>query len=81
MMRKMIINGHEVTTNYEKYGSYPMCDGNDKKTMRMMIRENCRESAEEMLERLAGYGYTRITFYETSTRVKGIHNLIAYCKK
>ena len=80
-MREMIVNGHRVVTNYPGgWNGYPICNGNGKKTMSMHLAKDCRETDEQMLERLAAAGYKRITFYETTTMVKGCHNLIAFCK-
>lgn len=80
-MKTMVINGREIKTNFrQSFNGYPISDGNNKKTMSMHIQRSCREGDDEMLERLAAYGYKTITFYYTTTRVKGIYNLIAYCK-
>lgn len=77
-MRIVEYNGREIKTNLG--GNYPFCDGNDKKTMRMYISDSIRESDEEMFERIAKKGYTRITFYYTTTRIRGIYHLIAFAK-
>ena len=77
-MKRVNVNGREVITNYGGY--YPYSDGDNKKTMRMVLKEKFNETDREMLERLAGAGYTRITFYETTTRVRGLHEIIAFVK-
>lgn len=77
-MKKMIVNGREISTNYGSY--YPFSDGNNKKTMIMQLKNSCIETDKEMLERLVNRGYKRITFYYTTTSVKGYHDLIAFCK-
>ena len=80
-MHKQIVDGKEVRTNYrESWNGYPFSDGNSKKTMSMHIASGCRETDTEMLTRLVGYGYTTVTFYYTTTRVRGIYDLIAFCK-
>ena len=86
-MRKMIIKGREVNTNFGS--DYPFDSGNGRKTMDMHTPNwynkegqtyKIRETPAEMLERLAGYGYTKITFYNVSTAVRGYYDTIAYCK-
>jgi hypothetical protein len=80
-MKTMSVHGRMVKTNFNggNYG-YPFCDGNDKKTMRLVIPD-FGESAEQMLHRYSRMGYTKITFYNVTTRVNGIYNLCAYVKK
>lgn len=71
----------EIKTNYrEDRYEYLLCNGDSKEGWVMMLQTSPRESVKEMYERLAAQGWTRISFYETSTRVKGIHNIIAYVK-
>lgn len=80
-MKKMTVKGVEVNTNYrQSWNGYPFSNGNSKKTMSMHLAKNCRETDTEMLERLVDKGYTTVTFYYTTTRVKGYYNLIAFCK-
>lgn len=76
------VNGIEVRTNYrESFNGYSFSDGNGKKTMSMHLTKDCRESDTEMLERLVASGYRTITFYYTTTRVRGYYDLIAFCKR
>lgn len=86
-MKKMIVNGKEINTNYGQ--KYYLCKGNDKKGYRIQLRNwvldegakyKRQETEEEMLERLVGYGYTTIQFAEESTMVRGLHELFAYAK-
>lgn len=86
-MKKMTINGKEINTNYGQ--TYYLCDGNNKNGYRIQLRNwvlddgakyKRPETEEEMLERLVSYGYTTIRFAETSTAVRGIHDLFAYAK-
>lgn len=77
-MKTIEINGVEVRTNFG--GKYPFSDGNDKKTMVMQL-SNWGESDEQMLHRLVKKGYRTVTFYYTTTRVKGCYNLIAFCRR
>lgn len=88
-MRKIIIDGKEITTNYgcEGWNGYPYSNGESKPSMVMKLPQLVsdgvylhKECAYDMLIRLTNEGYTRITFYETPTRVKGCHDLIAFCK-
>ena len=90
-MRKINVNGREITTNFgcQGWNGYPYSNGEDKATMTMCLRKWVlsegdkyvhQESEEEMFNRLVSKGYTRITFYETTTNVKGLHDLIAFCK-
>lgn len=71
----------EVKTNYKpgRY-EYPMCNGENRNGWIMKLQESPRENVREMYERLVELGYTHISFYEVSTRVKGVHNIIAYVK-
>ena len=85
-MRKITINGKEITTNYNsgRYHDYSIITG-DRGTMvykRSQITGDDlhRECDREMLLRLVEEGYTRITFYYTTTSVRGYYKLIAYCK-
>lgn len=71
----------DIKTNYAPYKTYALCDGNNRKGWAMELKKNCRETDKEFFERLVSYGYTRISFYEVSTRVRGYHEVIAYCKR
>lgn len=72
-MKKIITNYREGRTEY------PLCNG-EGRPGRYMVLKNLRESNKEFYERLVNSGYTKIGFYEVSTRVRGLHNLIAYVK-
>ena len=70
----------KIITNYkEDRYEYPLCNGEDKPNRYMVLRK-FRESNKEFYERLVALGYTRISFYEVTTRVRGLHDLIAYVK-
>lgn len=71
-----------IKTNYrkERY-SYPVCNGENKEGWIMKLKESCRESNSEFFQRLVDSGYTHISFYEVTTRIKGYHNTIAYVKR
>lgn len=72
----------EIKTNYEKGRfSYPMCNGESRNGWIMKLKKDCRESNNEFYQRLVEEGYTTIKFYEVSTRVRGLHNTIAYVKR
>ena len=77
-MRKIEVRGYEVTTNYGS-ADYPFSDGNGKETMSLHLLA-FRETDKEALERLAPQ-YSRITFYRTRTRVRGLYDTVAYCKR
>lgn len=71
----------EIKTNYKKGRySYPMCNGEERNGYTMKLRE-FRESIDDFYKRLVESGYTTISFYEVSTRVRGLHNTIAYVKR
>lgn len=86
-MRIVEYNGREIKTNLG--GGYPFCDGNGKKTMTMFLPKTVLtagdkyahiETDDEMFNRIAGYGYTRITFYYTTTMIRGLYKTIAFAK-
>lgn len=88
-MHKITVNGREIKTNYNEHFDYPMSNGEDKVTMVMelmqwVLRDGCKyksqESVDDMLQRLIARGYKTITFYRTATRVRGLYDIIAYCK-
>lgn len=89
-MRKMIIDGREIKTNYNEHFDYPMHNGNSGfstmcyESMQWVLRDGnkykSRESIDEMFERLVNSGYSRITFYRVTTRVRGLYDIIAFCK-
>lgn len=79
-MRKIIIDGKEITTNYGEKTMDNLVSGDDLPNYDLCIK-NFRESNEEFFKRLISYGYTRIRFGEVSTRIRGFHNVVAYCRK
>lgn len=79
MRTNLIVNDKSITTNYtNNKNGYSLTDGNDKKGYEMELQE-FRETASEMLKRLA-VKYTIIIFAETLTAIRWYHHLIAYCK-
>lgn len=71
----------EIKTNYRSGRcSYPVCNGENREGWSMKLKDSCRETNEEFYERLASRGYSRISFYEVTTRIKGLHEVIAYVK-
>ena len=82
-MTKVTVNGKEIKTNYKQsVHGYPILSrANNRKTMALHLPKSCRETDEQMLKRLVEAGYSTITFYYTTTRVKGYYDLIAYCKR
>jgi len=79
-MRKIIIDGKQIVTNYGEKTMSNLVSGNDLPNHDMYMREN-RETNEDFFKRLVGYGYTRIRFGEVSTRIRGFHDVVAYCQK
>jgi hypothetical protein len=77
-MKKIIINGKEITTNLG--GNYPISDGNNTATMSVRIKDSINETDEAFVERLASYGYTKITLKYATTRVRGYYNTYALVK-
>lgn len=77
-MRKMIIDGREITTNLGE--NYSIGNGNDTATMRVMIKDSFRESDEDFVKRLASYGYTRITLKLATTAIRGYYSTYALVK-
>lgn len=76
-MKTINYNGREIKTNLGE--NYSVCDGNDKKTMKMFLKE-FRETDGEMFKRIAEKGYNKITFYHTTTAVRGYYHTIAFAK-
>lgn len=75
-MKKMIINGKEIMTNYGK--EYQIFNGDRDMAYKP---SKCGEDDKILLERLVNEGYTRITFYYGSTGIRGLYKLYAYCKR
>lgn len=75
-MKEMIINGKTIKTNYRDSG-YSIGNGIHNGSI---ICSDFRESNKEFLERLVNKGYTRIVFYEETTRVRGFHKIYAVCR-
>ena len=78
-MRTIEVLGKEITTNYRETGSDTIVAGNDLPNYTMVLAKFA-ESDKAFLERLVSYGYTRIRIARVSTRVRGIHDTIAYCR-
>lgn len=88
-MKKMVVNGREIKTNYKEHYEYPMHNGYGGTTMhyetlRWIKRDGqqykSQESIDEMFQRLVNEGYTRITFYRMSTAIRGYNEIVAFCK-
>lgn len=76
-MRKMEIDGVEITTNFSTCYAYPMGDGNDKKTYRYAGHVI---GGKADLEHFVHRGYRTIRFENVTTMVRGFHQTIAYVK-
>ena len=79
-MRKIIIDGKQIVTNYGEKTMNNLVSGNDLPNHDMYMRKS-RETNEDFFKRLVEYGYTRIRFGEVSTRIRGFHDVVAYCQK
>lgn len=86
-MKTININGREIKTNYG--GNYPLYNGNSGNTMvcedmQWVLEDGCKykslEGEEKMFQRLVDCGYSRITFYRVTTRIRGMYHIIALCK-
>lgn len=79
-MRKIIIDGKEIVTNYGEKTMGNLVSGNDLPNY-VLESMKFRETKEDFFKRLIEHGYTRIRFGEVSTRIKGFHDVVAYCRK
>lgn len=73
-MQKITVNGKEVNTNYGRE-SYPVAP-----TSMMLDYLPFRMSEKEFLEKAVEEGYTKVTFYEETTNVRGYHKILVNCK-
>ena len=74
-MENYNINGAIVKTNYGSAG-YPYWDGNGVGYNRVTERQ----TIEEVFNKLIAEGYNYIRFVETTTRVRGYHEVYYSCK-
>lgn len=79
-MRKIIVDGKEIKTNYGEKSAEKLVTGNDIEGYELYTR-NSRETNEEFLKRLIGYGYRKIRFAEVATRIRNFHDVVAYCEE
>lgn len=79
-MKKIEIKGKEITTNFGENGMFTVVAGNNLPNYTMEL-PMFRETDSQFLERLVDKGYTRIRFAQTTTKVKGYHDTIAYCRR
>lgn len=78
-MRKIMVDGKEITTNYGERGASTLVTGDDLPNYELFVKD-FKESTEQFLKRLVSYGYTRIRFAEVSTRIRNFHDVVAYCR-
>lgn len=78
-MRKIIINGKEITTNLGESGANTIVAGNKLPNYYMCLKDSCRETDEEFVERLSHY-YSRIRLAQVTTAIRGLYKTIAYCR-
>lgn len=79
-MRKILVDGKEIVTNYNEKTMENLVSGDDLPNYDFYTKYS-NESKKDFLKRLISYGYTRIRFGEVSTRIRGFHEIVAYCKK
>lgn len=79
-MRKIIVDEKEIVTNYGEKTMDNLVSGDDLPDY-ILYTKNHGESTQDFFKRLIEYGYTRIRFGEVTTRIKGFHDVVAYCKK
>lgn len=77
-MKKIVINGKEITTNYGESGADTIVAGNYLPNYYMCLKD-FGESDEEFFERLCKY-YSRIRFAMVTTAIRGCYKTIAYCR-
>lgn len=78
-MKKILVEGKEITTNYGEKGMNTLVTGDDLPNYELHTK-NSKESIERFLKRLVSYGYTRIRFAEVATRIRNFHDVVAYCR-
>lgn len=76
-MRKITVDGKTIVTNYGN--DYSINTAQNSKTLRLCVPD-FGETEKEFFYRLVSYGYTHITFYYDTTRIRGLYDLFAYCK-
>lgn len=86
-MKKVEINNRMVSTNYGQ--DYAILSGDGPSTMHCEhmqwvledgAKYQTKEGERKMFERLVAQGYSKITFYRTTTTIRGYYEIIAYCK-
>ena len=86
-MRTVEFNGRQIKTNlngnYPVAGKYQLNNYNFRR-MEWVLRDGDQyrslESDKEMFERLAKEGYSKITFYRITGRIRGYYEIVANCK-
>lgn len=78
-MKKITINGKEITTNLGESGAYTIVKGNNLPNYTICIKNSYNESDEEFVERLSKY-YSRIRLARTTTTIRGLYSTFAYCR-
>ena len=73
-METITINGKEIKTNINNVRYPRLKDSMNVKSIPFGMSE--RQFLEEMVEK----GYTKITFYDMTTCVRGYHHVYANCK-
>jgi len=71
------VNGKKVRTNL--FGIYKLWNGNDYPKNKRVVSVPFGKWDGEVFDELIAEGYTSIRFVETSTAVRGYHNVYAFC--
>lgn len=74
-MEKITVNGKEVTTNINSINRPRLKESMNVRRLPFGMTE------QAFLEELVEQGFTRVTFYEMPTAVRGWHNVYANCKR
>lgn len=78
-MKKILVDGKEITTNFGEKGMNTIVTGDDLPYYELHTK-NFKESNDKFFKRLVSQGYTRIRFAEVSTRIRNFHDVVAYCR-
>lgn len=72
------VNGKTIKTNLE--GAHVIWNGNDYPQRMAVKRVAFGESEYSLFDELVAAGYTYIRFVETTTAVRGYHEVYAFCR-
>ena len=72
------VNGKTVKTNLD--GEYAIWNGNNYPQRMSVRRVDFGKTTYSLFDELVAAGYTYIRFVETTTAVRGYHNVYAFCR-